>query len=380
MRQHQRLRLLGLLALLTCALTAWAQNSTMINTDILGLPPMEVPKDNPITKEKVTLGERLYNEVRFSSTGTISCAHCHEPTKAFTDSPLKTSKGINDLTGTRNAPSVVNSAFSHTQFWDGRSPSLEDQSQFPIINSVEMGLKDHEPVLKIVRGEKSYQDMFMAAFKVAADKITMKHVMQAIATFERTVIEGDSRFDRWYFLGEKTLNAKEIAGFQTFLGNGRCISCHVVEHTSALFMDNKFHNIGVGINQVPATELQRLTNEFLLAQYNKSAVDEKVLTDKMTSELGRFAVTRNMTEIGAFKTPGLRNINLTAPYMHDGSLKTLEEVVEHYNRGGASSDKEVAMITPFLSGGIMPLNLTKDEKANLVAFMKALTSIKREKK
>ncbi|MGE0761906.1 MAG: cytochrome-c peroxidase [Bdellovibrionales bacterium] len=371
------------LAALLCFVTAGSQaqnKSAEANQDLLGLPALNVPKDNPITKEKVVLGDRLFNDVRFSSTGKVSCATCHDPNKAFTDSPLKTSKGIHDLTGTRNAPTVINSAFYQTQFWDGRSPSLEDQSQHPIINPVEMGLKNHEPLLQIVRGEKSYQDMFKAAFGVAAHKISMKHVMMAMATFERTIIDGNSRFDRWYFKGEATLSEKEIAGFQTFVGNGRCVSCHAVEQTSALFTDNKFHAIGVGINRLPQAEVERLGHEFLQAQYDNKQVDEKVLSDAKVSELGRFAVTRNMSEMGAFKTSGLRNIDLTAPYMHDGSLKTLEDVVEHYNRGGASSDKEKSAITPYLSGGIRPLNLTNAEKSNLVAFMKALTSQKREKK
>lgn len=358
--------------------TAYSQNDKTTNNDNLGLPPLKIPSDNPITKEKVALGDKLFNDVRFSSTGKVSCATCHDSTKGFTDSPLVTSKGINDLRGTRNAPTVLNAAYNQSQFWDGRAASLEDQSLLPIINSIEMGLKNHDPVLKVVREDKTYADAFKAVFGVAPEKITMKHVGMAIATFERTLVDGNSRFDRWYYKGEPTLNEKEVAGFQTFIGNGRCVSCHAVEQTTALFMDNKFHAIGVGINKLSQAEVENLGQAFLNAQMTQLAVDEKVLSDPKSSELGRFAVTRNMSELGAFKTSTLRNINLTAPYMHDGSLKTLEDVVEHYNRGGASTDKEV--ITPYLSGGIRPLNLTKTEKANLVAFMKTLTSQKREKK
>jgi cytochrome c peroxidase len=345
--------------------------------DLLGLPALDVPKDNAITKEKVLLGEKLFNDTRFSSTGKISCATCHNASKAFTDSPLKTSKGINDLQGTRNAPTVLNAAFNHSQFWDGRSPTLENQALHPFINSVEMGLKDHQPILDIVRGDPAYQEAFRKAFAVDPKKVDMGDVTRAIATFERTLIDANSRFDRWYYKGEPTLTQKEIKGFQVFIGNGRCVSCHVIEQTSALFTDQKFHNIGVGINRVPEADVIQLAQEFLNARYNREQVDEKVLKNTRTSELGRFAVTRDISDMGGFKTSTLRNIDLTAPYMHDGSLKTLDDVVEHYNRGGASSDKET--VNPYLSGGIRPLNLTSEEKRDLVAFLKTLTSKKHVK-
>ncbi len=341
--------------------------------NLLGLPPVPVPEDNPITKEKVVLGDKLYNDARFSSTGKISCMTCHDPKKGFTDN-LKVSKGVNGLTGTRNSPTVFNAAYGSSQFWDGRSPSLEEQAQHPITNPVEMGLANHDPVLKIVREDKDYIAKFKAAFGIEPKDIQLDHVLKAIATFERTQVGGNSRFDRWYFNGEKTMSPQEIRGFQVFLGNGRCVSCHAVEHTTALFTDNMFHNIGVGINRVPAADVDRLVSEFLKADYSLETIDKKVLTDKKTSEIGRVAVTKKLVDVGNFKTPTLRNIALTAPYMHDGSLRTLEEVVEHYNRGGASSDKE--KITPYLSGGIRPLNLTKQEKADLVAFMKTLNSAK----
>lgn len=366
--------LIFLAGVLTFGISHSAQTS---KDDLLGLPALEVPKDNPITKEKVALGEKLFNDKRFSSTGTVNCAKCHDPHKGFGDG-LRVSKGIKDLTGTRNAPTVLNSAFFASQFWDGRSPSLEDQAQHPITNPVEMGLKDHSPVLKIVREDKSYVDMFKAAFNLKPEEITLTPVLQAIASFERTLIDGNSRFDRWYFKGENTLNDSEQRGFKVFTNNGRCVSCHRVEHTSAIFTDHKFHNIGVGINRVAPPDVDRLVSNFLQANLDKKEVDEKVLTEPKTSELGRFAVTRSPTEIGAFKTSTLRNIALTAPYMHDGSLKTLEEVVEHYNRGGASSDKE--KLNPYMSGGILPLNLTAQEKKDLVAFMKTLTSAKHAKK
>jgi cytochrome c peroxidase len=343
----------------------------------LGLPPMKIPEDNPITKDKVLLGEKLFMDERFSSTGKVSCSTCHLPEKAFTDSPLKVSEGIDKLTGTRNAPTVINAAFNRSQFWDGRSPDLEDQALHPFLNPVEMGLPNHEPILKIVRSDPGYVKQFKKVFDVSPPQITIRHVVKAIAAFERVIISSNSRFDRWYFRGENVLNDKEKQGFELFTIKGRCVSCHVVEHTTALFTDGKFHNVGVGINTVSDEDVARLSAEFLKTMYNQSDVDLKVLADSKTSELGRFAVTRNVTELGSFKTPTLRNIALTAPYMHDGSQKTLEEVIDHYNRGGASSDKE--KINPYLSGGIKPLNLTDEEKAALVAFMKTLTGKNFEK-
>jgi hypothetical protein len=163
----------------------------------------------------------------------------------------------------------------------------------------------------------------------------------------------------------------QIRGFELFVGQGRCVSCHTIEQDHALFTDNRFHNIGVGINQIQQ-DIPRLTQAFLEAKNKGGQVDTMVLTDKKSSELGRFAVTDELSQIGAFKTPTLRNVELTAPYMHDGSLKTLKEVMVHYNNGGVNKADE--RVNDFLSGGIRPLNLTDPQLNDLVAFMKALTS------
>ena len=343
-----------------------------VQAEQLGLPPVPIPADNPQTPEKIKLGKKLFNDQRFSSTGTVSCATCHDASKAFTDSPLRTSEGVGKLTGTRNAPTVVNSAYMNTLFWDGRSPDLEDQSQHPIINPVEMGLKNHDPVLKIVRTDPEYQASFKAVFNKSGKQITMKEVKQAIASFERTVISGNSSFDRWRYGNDETaMSQAQIRGFQVFVGQGRCVSCHVVEQTQALFTDNEFHNIGIGINSIQK-DVPRLAGEFLKAKAQGTDVDVAVLTDKKVSELGRFAVTEEFVGMGAFKTPTLRNIAATAPYMHDGSLKTLKDVVIHYNNGGVT--KETDRVNDFLSGGIRPLDLSKQQISDLVEFMEALTS------
>lgn len=360
-KQH----LIGLVVAMVMGGPVWAATP-------VGLPPVPIPRDNPQSAEKIKLGEKLFLDKRFSSTGTVSCGTCHDPAKAFTDSPLKTSEGINKLTGTRNAPTVVNAAYFTRQFWDGRSPDLEDQARHPFVNPVEMGLKDHEPILRIVRTDPAYVQAFKAVFGKSGDEITMKEVTQAIASFERTVVAGDSPFDRWYFGGDpKAMTPQQVRGFNVFVGQGRCVSCHVIEQTQALFTDNRFHNIGVGINAVQK-DVPRLAGEFLKAKAAGTDVDVAVLTDRKTSELGRFAVTDLFDDLGAFKTSTLRNVAVTAPYMHDGSLKTLKDVVVHYNNGGVS--KKGDPVNDFLSGGIRPLDLNDQQIDDLVAFMEALTS------
>jgi cytochrome c peroxidase len=338
----------------------------------LGLPPVPVPEDNPQTAEKIALGDKLFNDKRFSSTGEVSCATCHDPEKAFTDSPLKTSEGVNKLTGTRNAPTVVNAAYMNTQFWDGRSPSLEDQALHPPVNPVEGGLADHEPILEIVRTDPEYVKAFEGVFGKTGEGITMDEVTKAIAAFERTQVAGNSPFDRYFYGGEKNaLTDAQRRGFELYVNKGRCVSCHVIEQTQATFTDGRFHNVGVGINDIQK-DVPELAHEYIEAGITGDDVDIAVLSDKRSSELGRFAVTTDFDGLGAFKTPTLRNTAVTAPYMHDGSIETLRDVIVHYNNGGVTNEGDP--VNDFLSGGIRPLDLTEEEIDDLVAFMDALTS------
>ena len=357
-------------SMLLCLAALGAQNAR--DSAPLGLPPPPIPANNPMTDAKIELGDKLFHDERFSTTGDVSCSTCHDAEKVFTDSPLSVSEGIDDLTGTRNAPTVVNSAYFETMFWDGRSPDLEDQALHPFTNPVEMGLKDHQPILDICRSDSEYVAAFRDVFNKSGNEITMTQVTKAIAAFERTKISGDSPFDRYYFAGETgALTDTEVRGLDLFVGRGRCVSCHLIEQTTALFTDNRFHNIGVGINDIQQ-DIPELAGEFIRAEATLSEVDVQVLTDKRTSELGRLAVTRDFDDIGSFKTATLRNIAVTAPYMHDGSLATLREVVEHYNNGGITNEGDP--VNDFLSGGIRPLDLTETEIDDLVAFMEALTS------
>ncbi len=353
---------------LVCVLAGF---TTGANAAPLGLPPVPIPADNPQSAEKISLGDRLFNDTRFSADGKVSCATCHDPGKAFTDN-LQVSKGFMGQTGTRNAPTVINSAYMKTTFWDGREPDLEGQSKQPPINPVEGGLPDHAPILEVIRKDPGYVQSFRAVFSVPATGITMDHVAKAIASFERTLVAGDSPFDRYYYGGDTgALSEAERRGLQVFVGQGRCVSCHRIEQTQALFTDNRFHNIGVGFRKIRGKE-QETAAQFLQSKRAGANVDIAVLTRENVSELGRFAVTDNVTEVGAFKTPTLRNVDKTAPYMHDGSLETLEDVVDFYNNGGRIKDSDP--VSGFLSGGIRPLDLTAEQKSDLVAFMQALTS------
>jgi len=338
----------------------------------LGLPPVPVPHNNPITPAKVKLGDKLFHDKRFSSDGTVSCATCHDQKKAFTDSPLKVSQGIRKLTGTRNAPTVINAAYMHSMFWDGREPDLEGQSGGPFINPVEMGLPNYEPVLKIVGSDAEYRALFKQAFNKSAKRATMKDVQRAIATFERTIISGNSPFDRYYFGGDKSaMNNAALRGLKVFQEQGRCVSCHTISQTHALFSDSRFHNLGIGFDRINK-DVFELASAFRKAKMNTTQVDVEVLTNKNTSELGRFAVSTESRDIGSFKTPTLRNVARTAPYMHDGSLETLKDVVKFYNNGGRVKESDPTY--DFQSGGIRPLNLSDDQIDDLVAFLEALTS------
>lgn len=286
-----------------------------------------IPADNPMSDEKIALGKLLYFDVRLSKDDTIACASCHMPFHGFTD-PHRTSPGVAFKFGARNSPTVMNRLFSKEQFWDGRAKDLEEQAHGPLTNPVEMAMPSHDEVVAKVKAVKGYAPLFKQAF--GDDKIDMPRIAQAIAAYERTVVTGGSAYDR-YLAGDKSaLSESQVRGMAVFLGRGRCITCHVGPN----FSDENYHNLGVGM-------------------------------DKAKPDLGRYEVTKKDEDKGAFKTPTLRNIVLTAPYMHDGTESTLEAVVELYDRGGNKN--------PWLSKEMQPLNLSPQEKIDLVAFMLALT-------
>ena len=326
-----------------------------------GLPPVPVPADNPQSAAKVALGRQLFNDRRFSGDGSISCATCHSPEKTFTDG-LPVARGIGGQTGTRNSPTVVNAAFYTSLFLDGRAPSLEKQALGPFVNAIEHGLKNHQQIVDIVIRDPGYQKQFKNVFGVTARQITVDHVVKAIASYERTLIAGDSPFDRYYFGRDRSaLSDRAARGLRIFRRKGNCANCHEISWNNALFTDNRFYNIGVGFQRV-----QPVLDEFLQALRDGRDPSQVKLSAWQRSELGRFNVTKVIADIGKFRTPTLRNIARTGPYMHDGSAKTLEEVVEYYDQGGEKNR--------FLDAAIFPLHLTDQEKRDLVAFLQSLTS------
>ena len=302
----------------------------------LGLPPVPIPPDNPPTEETIALGRRLYYDPRLSVDGTVSCATCHTPNLGFGDGKAL-SNGVDGKRGTRSAPTVVNAAYNTLQFWDGRSASLEKQAEGPMANPVEMG-HTLEGVVKFVQSDPTYRKMFAKAW--GTEQITIDLVTKSIASFERTVVIGDSPFDRFYYGGDKkALSLAAQRGLKLFLNpkKGNCSVCHVIGKKYALFTDNKFHNIGVGAD-----------------------------TSGNFADVGLYAQSKNTADMGAFKTPTLRNIAETAPYMHDGSQATLKDVVDHYVGGGTSN--------PHLDKEIHALDfLTFNERADLKAFLESLT-------
>ncbi|NOQ14969.1 MAG: c-type cytochrome [Methyloprofundus sp.] len=327
----------------------------------LGLPEILIPAHNPQSAEKIALGKKLFNDKRLSRDGTISCDSCHDQQRAFTDGQ-SVAVGIKQQTGFRNAPTVVNAAFYQTLFLDGRAASLEEQALGPFLNPIEHGLKASQQIVEIVKQDLQYQQQFAQVFNTADSVITVEQVAQAIASFERTLIAGNSAFDRYLFGRDRqALNASEARGMRLFRRKGNCANCHEISGKNALFMDNRFYNLGVGFDKVNSQ-----IAEFVQALRAGRSADKFSFSDAQRAELGRFNVTHIIADIGKFKTPTLRNIALTAPYMHDGSVKTLEEVVEYYDKGG---DKN-----PFLDSAIFPLHFTEQEKQDLVDFLKALTS------
>jgi len=344
MRRNFRLMALPVVLLVAAAGIIWGLADqktppiTQVNVQVLGpqrlgpLPPVIAPPGNPPSSAKIRLGKELYFDTRLSADGTVSCATCHNPALGWSDEG-PTSKGIHGQLGGRRAPPVSNAAYAPLQFWDGRSPSLEDQAKGPIQNPIEMG-NTHQAMIQTVSAISAYQAEFKAVF--GEGPITVDQVAEAIAAFERTVVTTDSRFDRYVRGDHGALSALEKQGLEIFNGKGHCTSCH----WGPYFSDGRFHNLGV-----PAK-------------------------DPKKPDLGRYVVTNDPRDMGAFKTPTVRDAARRPPYLHDGSEKTLESLIDFYDRGGGKDRN----LDPLM----VPLGLSKHEKAALVAFIKSLDSLNPE--
>jgi cytochrome c peroxidase len=341
----------------------------------LALWRRRIPTNNPITREKVSLGRALYFDKRLSVDGTVSCATCHDPANAFTDH-RPVAIGVFNMAGVRNAPTILNAMFSDQLFWDGRAASLEEQATQPLMNSFEMGMRNRESIVERVEAIPEYREWFKRIFKT--ESITLDTIAKAIATYERTQLSGNSQFDRFSAGDSSAITEIQKRGWQLFKGKARCIECHSFSSTSPFFTDFNFHNTGVFRQDMAFEQVVKLSKEISKSGTKSTMITlpiESLQTESAKpllahsegfSELGRYVVTNQTNDIGAFKTPSLRDIELTTPYMHNGSEKTLLDVVQFYNRGGNSNAN--------LDRRIRPLHLSDREVNDLVEFMRALTS------
>jgi cytochrome c peroxidase len=286
-----------------------------------------VPEENPLSKAKIELGRLLYFETRISKNQTMSCASCHNPWHGFAE-PRATSQGVGGLFGKRSAPTIINRLFSKEQFWDGRAADLEAQAHGPLTNPIEMAMPSHDEVVKRLAAIAGYPPLFEKAF--GTKDVTMSRAAQAIASYERTVLSGNGPYDRYQAGDKDAMSPSAVRGMALFNGKANCVTCHAGFN----FTDESYHNLGVGMT---AKE----------------------------PDVGRFAESKAESEKGAFKTPTLRNVVQTPPYMHDGSEPTLLAVVDFYDKGGTPNAT--------LAKEVKPLKLTPQEKQDLVAFMETLT-------
>lgn len=325
----------------------------------IGLPTVGHPANNPPTAEKVTLGGKIFFDNRLSASGKISCASCHQPDRAFSDG-LSISRGVDNLVGTRNAPSLLNAGVMETQFWDGRRTTLEAQALDPFVNPREHGLPNTARLVALVRADPSYPALFAQAFGITQASIDEDSIAKALASYVRSLNGGASAFDYYYYGGEQTaLSQSARRGLTLFLGRAQCATCHQIGPSSASFSDQKFHGLHIGMSRIE-TRLADITKHAVAARHGKQSADATVLSDTDISELGRFFVTLDPADIGQFRTPSLRNVALTAPYMHDGSIDTLAQAVDQeiYYRSNQNG---------------RPIVLTPEEKTDLVHFLESLT-------
>ncbi len=330
----------------------------------LGLAAVPVPSDNPITFEKVQLGRKLFYDRRLSLNNTFSCAMCHVPEQGFTSNEMATPVGFEGRTVKRNAPTLYNVAYAQRLFHDARENTLEQQVWGPLLAKNEMANPSVGTVVDKINEIADYDGLFEKAFKHGP---SMETIGMAIASYERTLNSGNTAFDRWFYgKQDKALREKAKRGYFLFQGKAGCVTCHQIGKDSGLFMDNLLHNTGVGyreaMHKVPYKQRVQVAPG-LFVEIDSATVNS--VSEQKPNDLGRYEVTQIPKDRWSYKTPSLRNIALTAPYMHNGSFSTLNQVVEFYNQGGIANEN--------LDPLIKPLNLTTAEKNDLVTFLKGLT-------
>jgi cytochrome c peroxidase len=330
----------------------------------LGLPAVPVPADNPITLAKIQLGRKLFYDRRLSLNNTFSCAMCHIAEQGFTSNEMATAVGLEGRTVRRNTPTLYNVAYATALFHDSRETTLEQQVWSPLLAHNEMANPSIGYVIDKINHSADYRKQFHKAFGKAP---SMDTIGMAIASYERTLNSAHSAFDRWYYGNDKTaLTAQAQRGFKLFTGKAHCSNCHSLNKKFALFTDNSTHNTGVGYVEAMTKTPEQQRVQLAAGVYANVAAKliEAVSTAK-ANDLGRYEVTQNPADRWQYKTPTLRNINLTAPYMHNGSLQSLQQVVAFYNKGGVANDN--------LDPLIKPLQLSTEEADDLTAFLQTLT-------
>lgn len=360
----------AMLALLCCAaVLAGCQRAVQpaAPSATLGLPGVPYPAAGAPSQAVVDLGRKLFMDRRLSSNNTLSCAMCHVPEQGFAAVELATAVGIEGRSLRRNAPTLLNVAYVRELFHDGRSDSLEHQAWAPLLNPIEMGNPATVDVIKKIGAMPDYAGRFEATFGAAG--VSESTVGAALAGYQRSLVAGGSRFDRWRYGGDKAaLNASERAGFAVFAGKGRCIACHSVGEKEALFADGRFHNTGIGFGRYqgahdPAHRYVVQLAPGVVTELRDS--DLASVSEPAQEDTGRHEVTGKPGDKWAYRTPTLRNVALTAPYMHDGSLATIEEVVEYYQHGGIDNPGKDPLV--------QPLALSAKDKRDLAAFLRSLT-------
>ncbi len=331
----------------------------LVESPPLGLPAVPVPARNPVTEARVKLGRKLFYDRRLSFNGTLSCAMCHVPEQGFSQREVRTPVGFQGRFVRRNAPTLLNVAYRRTLFHDGRESTLENQVWQPLLQANEMANPSIGFVLNTIRNAGDYQGLFEAAFPQG---LTVETVGMALASYQRGLLAANSPFDRWYFEGEEgAMTAGPQRGWDLFRNKG-CIGCHTVAKDHAHFTDDAYYDTGIGYAR--SMGAGRTIDRLRLAPGVE--VTPTVSFDlPNVNDLGRYEATGNSADRWLYRAPSLRNVAITAPYMHDGSLPSLESVVGYYNRGGVQH--------PGLDPRVRPLNLDADQRDDLVLFLKALT-------
>jgi cytochrome c peroxidase len=330
----------------------------------LGLPEVPVPKDNPVTEAKIKLGKKMFYDRRLSLNNTISCAICHVAEQGFTNHEMLTAIGFEGRSVRRNAPTIYNTAYLTKLFHDGRETTLENQAWQPMLANNEMANPSFGHVIEKLRQLEDYTGLFEAAFD--GQQASLDTIPKAIATYQRTLNSANSPFDRWYYGKENNaMTESAIRGFNLFSGKANCIQCHTVTKKHALFTDNGLHNTGIGWERSMKKEPE--TQRVQLAPGRYVNVESSIINsvgNQPQGDLGHYEVTQDPDDRWKYRTPSLRNIALTAPYMHDGSISSLEEIVSFYNQGGIPNETQSPLINP--------LNLSGTEMNDLVKFLESL--------